>query len=88
MRVVTIIILIILILFLLFQIFYYWNKKAEALNNLKKAETELANAKQSEQAAIDDLKFYSNQSNLEKELRSQFNYILPGEKMIIIVPSK
>ncbi|MCL5016378.1 MAG: septum formation initiator family protein [Patescibacteria group bacterium] len=34
-----------------------------------------------------EIRFYSDPYNLEKELRSKLNYILPGEKVIIIVPS-
>lgn len=35
-----------------------------------------------------DIEYYSNPRNLEKELRSRFNYRAPNEKMIIVVPSK
>lgn len=34
-----------------------------------------------------EIQFYSDPHNLEKELRSKLNFILPGEKEIIIVPS-
>ena len=33
------------------------------------------------------IKFYSDPYNLEKEVKSRLNYIVPGEKMIIVVPS-
>lgn len=35
-----------------------------------------------------DLEYFSDPANLEKELRSRFNYKNPGEKLIIIVPPK
>ena len=35
-----------------------------------------------------DLDYYSNPLNLEKLLREKFNYKLPGEKMIIVVPGQ
>lgn len=35
-----------------------------------------------------DLEYLKIPENLEKELRSRFNYKKPGEKLIIIVPSK
>ena len=35
-----------------------------------------------------DLEYYARPENLEKELRSRFNYKKPGEKLIIIVPPK
>lgn len=33
-----------------------------------------------------EMEYYSKPENLDKELRSHFNYHLPGEKMIILVP--
>ena len=35
-----------------------------------------------------DLEYFSRSENLEKEIRSRFNYKKPGEKLIIIVPLK
>lgn len=35
-----------------------------------------------------DLEYLADPANLEKELRSRFNYKNPGEKLIIIVPPK
>lgn len=35
-----------------------------------------------------ELEFYANPLNLEKLLREKFNYKLPGEKMIIVVPGQ
>ena len=33
-----------------------------------------------------DIEYFSDPHNLEKELRSRFNYRAPNEKMIIVVP--
>ena len=33
-----------------------------------------------------DLQYYQDPANLEKELRSRFNYKAPGEKLVIVVP--
>ncbi len=33
-----------------------------------------------------DIAYFRNPKNLEKEARAQFNYALPGEKLIILVP--
>ncbi len=35
-----------------------------------------------------DVQYLANPVNLEKELRSRFNYKKPGETMIIIVPEQ
>lgn len=44
---------------------------------LKKENTELKS----------DIEYYQNPENLVKELKSQFNYRAPDEKMLILVPS-
>ena len=35
-----------------------------------------------------DLEFYNIDENLEKKIREDFNYVRPGENMIIIVPNE
>ena len=35
-----------------------------------------------------DLEYFSEPENIEKELRARFNLKKPGEKLIIVVPSK
>ena len=34
-----------------------------------------------------EIKYFSEEANLLKELKSQFNYRKPGEKLIIVVPA-
>ena len=36
----------------------------------------------------EQIKYFSDPRNLEKELRSRFNYRLPYEKLIIVVPEE
>jgi len=44
---------------------------------------------QKEQASLKaDLDYFSESENLEKELRGRYNYKEPGEKLIIVVPTK
>jgi uncharacterized protein YpmS len=40
------------------------------------------------EALSEDIRFYSNPLNLQKLLREKFNYKLPYEKMIIVVPNQ
>ncbi len=35
-----------------------------------------------------DIEYFSDPHNLEKELRARFNYRLPHERLIIVVPKK
>ena len=36
----------------------------------------------------EEIQYYKNPANLEREARTQFDYASPGEKLIIIVPPK
>jgi cell division protein FtsL len=54
----------------------YANAKAA----LTKAQTDEANLKAEQQ-------YLANPANLEKEIRARFNFVNPGEKMIIITPT-
>ena len=44
--------------------------------------------KEEDSRFLADLEYFSNPDNLEKELRSRFNFKKFGEKLIIIVPPK
>jgi regulator of replication initiation timing len=82
--------LIFLILFSLLSVQVY--KVEKERRALSKEMTNLA--KEVESLRIDNdnladkLQYFSDPHNLEKELRSRFNYRLPTEKLIIIVPPK
>lgn len=52
----------------------------ELLTRVEKLKTENAELKS-------DIEYYQNPENLVKELKSQFNYRAPDEKMLIIVPT-
>ncbi len=51
------------------------------------ASAELTKAKAQEANLQDEQQYLANPANHQKELRPRFNYVNPGEKMIIIVPS-
>jgi len=72
-------------------VFVGWNiftflGQAHALNqNLADVQSKLTAAQTQEANLEEETQYLSNPANLEKELRSQFNYTKPGEKMIVIV---
>lgn len=37
---------------------------------------------------LSQIEYFSNPRNLEKELRARFNYRLPFEKLIIVIPEE
>lgn len=62
--------------------------RAGATATMKESTEGLQKAASDNASLENDYQFYSNPTNLEKELRARFNYRSPGEKMIIVVPSE
>ena len=82
---------VVLILFLLFIVGQIWTMSGKTRiveTGLTKVAKELEKARSDSHQLHMDFNFYSNPINLEKELRARFNYSLPGEKLIILVPPK
>lgn len=67
------------------QVFSFLGEQRSLNQNLSDVDTRLATAKSQEADLQAEMQYLSNPANLEKELRSQFNYKKPGETMIIIV---
>ena len=86
MKIAAAIILLGLIVFLCLQIYSFWGRDGEAQKTFSGYQAKLDKAKFDQQKFQDELNYYSNQANLEKELRGRFNYKAPDEKMVIIVP--
>ena len=62
-----------------------YKSEADSAASLKARVSELKD----ENAGIEnDIDYYSNPHNLEKELKSKFNYKSAGEKMLIVVPDQ
>ena len=80
-------ILSVFLIFLFGQIWSFSGKAREAEGRYAGLREELDRAREDKEALERDFEFYLNPANLEKELRARFNYRLPGEKLIIIVPA-
>ena len=50
--------------------------------------TKIRNLKSENENFEEDIEFYNIEENLEKKIREDFNYVRPGENMIIIVPDE
>lgn len=86
MKIAAIVALSIIIIFLGIQVFSFVKQSNELSADYANIQTRLTKAK-ADQANLEEEKQYlANPVNLEKELRSRFNYVNPGEKMVIIVP--
>ncbi len=59
--------------------------------NLQKETVDLKNSfrkmKSENDSLVEKIEYYKRPENLLKELKSQFNFVESGEKLIIIVPS-
>ncbi|MBI4085357.1 MAG: hypothetical protein HY432_02535 [Candidatus Liptonbacteria bacterium] len=68
------------------QIRFFSAKNTENETRYAQVKKELEEARRDYGKVEANFSYYTNPNNLEKELRARFNYKLPGEKMIIIVP--
>lgn len=87
MKIAAIIGLSVVLIFLGIQAFTFVRQVHQLDTAYSSAQTELATAKAQEANLQDEQQYLANPLNLEKELRAQFNYVNPGEKMIVIVPT-
>ncbi len=86
MRIFLAVILGLFLLFILGQIWTFSVKNREVQAQLSEMGGQLEKAKADQRSIREDFKYYSNPVNMEKELRARFNFTLPGEKTIILVP--
>ena len=86
MRIALAVIISVFILFILRQVWTFSAKNREIGSQVKQVAQELQKTKDDSHRLRADYEFYLNPVNLEKELRARFNFSLPGEKTIILVP--
>jgi cell division protein FtsB len=83
-RVLTLILLI--VLFALFwQLYQLYRQNQELENSLSLVGAKVEQFREENRRFQADLEYFSHPENLEKELRSRYNYKNPGEKLIILV---
>ena len=75
-----------LVLVVGFQVVSFARSTYKSRENLSLLEEKLKKTEIDTEALQAELRYLANPSNLEKELRSRFNYRNPQEKMIVIVP--
>ena len=82
----TLLVFVLLVLFYeLYQLYSYHGELSKTFSALS---AKLADFKKESLDLQADLDYFKEPENLVKELRSRFNYKKPGEKLIIVVPSK
>lgn len=70
------------------QLWDFNTRREDAAAKLSSLAAELRSIEEENRALQADISYYANPANLEKELRARFNYKLPGEKLIIVVPKR
>jgi len=88
MKRVLAIILIVISLALLWQFYQLYLQNRILSDSLSVTKEKVDNFQEENLKFQADLEYFTEPENLEKELRSRFNYKKPGEKLIIIVPPK
>jgi cell division protein FtsB len=86
MKIAAIVVLSILLIFLGIHLYGFISQEHQLSNQLSDVQTNLSKAQTEETSLQQENAYLSDPVNLEKELRGRFNYINPGEKMVIIVP--
>lgn len=86
MKILVLTIVFIFLCFLVYEIYIYFNKfqdkKAEYMEITQKSQ----DIKKNLEDLNSELNYYSKTENLIKDLKKQFNYKFPFEKLIILVP--
>ena len=78
-------IVLIAMFFAVFKDFKIWREDIDELESLQ---AQIQDIKEESERIAEDVEYYSDPHNLEKELKSRFNYKKIGEELLIVVPSE
>lgn len=70
------------------QLYKLQLKKAELKSELEKVEKKASALVLENKSLKEEIVYFGDSKNLEKEAKAQLNYAAPGEKLIIVVPKK
>lgn len=88
MKIAAIAVLAAILVLVAWQVLGFFMQERQLSAALADVQARLTKAQADEANLQAEVKYLANPLNLEKELRARFNYKLPGETMIIIVPSQ
>ena len=86
MKIVIAIILIIILIAVIIEIYFIFSENKISKLDLAELSKKLETFQQENERLKAEIQYFSIPENLEKELRTKFNYRKPNEKMMIIVP--
>lgn len=78
-------VLFIFLIFVVVQIVKFSGREQAARAEYDEVKAEFDRTQADHERLREELSYYSDPDNLSKELRSRFNYTLPGEKILILV---
>lgn len=87
MKIAAAIVLAIILVFVGGRVYSFFAQEQQLNNELADIEARLTKAKYDATNLRSEVRYLANPLNLEKELRTRFNYKKPGETMIVIVPA-
>lgn len=87
MKIAIIVFLALILGFLGWGIYGFVLENRELAEKAAELEVKTAVLKESIAKSESEIKYYSDEANLLKELKSQFNYREPGEKLMIVIPA-
>lgn len=87
MRILGAVLLVIILGFLGWGIYGFIVENQSLEEKVAELETKTAALKEDITESESEIKYFSDEANLLKELKSQFNYREPGENLIIVIPA-
>lgn len=87
-RILLTIVLLAFLVLVAIQVYRLNDQRIKLENELSRISPRIESLEQENKSLKEDLKYFANPENLLKELKSKFNYKLPDEKMIIVVPPR
>jgi len=88
MKVIILTIIIIFICFIIYEVYIYYNKLQDKKAEYENLKQKLDQVKKTYNEFNSKLNYFGNIHNILKELRKEFNYKLPDEKFLILIPQK
>lgn len=88
MRAIIAVILVFFIILAGYQVYQFSVQEGSAKQLFLELEKKIQALELDNKRIEKDIEYFSDEANLEKEARSQFNYRLPDEKVIIVIPKQ
>ncbi|MEK7555296.1 MAG: septum formation initiator family protein [Patescibacteria group bacterium] len=86
MKIIIVIIIVIVIIMVLAYVYFSFQEQRQMKENLSNLNAQIKTLVGENDELKSEIEYFSHPENLEKELKTKFNYRKPDEKMMIIVP--